>query len=116
MVSLERCIAAPRLQQVKADRAGFGPLGADAMANRLFGIFRHQRLELGFGALMVQEGLPGNEEYPRKFRPRIRRTHIHNSDRRDPRLWWFDTKEARRFTTLDAAPELPFSRNDQVLV
>jgi hypothetical protein len=29
------------------------------MPNRLFGILWHERLQLGFGALMPQKGLPG---------------------------------------------------------
>ena len=40
--SLDRCMAALRLEEVEADGAGFRALGADAMADRLLGILRHQ--------------------------------------------------------------------------
>ena len=42
MVSLERCIGELPIQEVKADGTGFGPLGPQAMAGSLLGVFRHQ--------------------------------------------------------------------------
>jgi hypothetical protein len=38
----------------------------------LFGILRHQRLELGFGPLMLEKGLPGIPKQSSKFPPGIR--------------------------------------------
>ena len=45
MVSLQRCIGRLRMAEIKADGAGFGALGSNAVAARLFGIFRHQLLQ-----------------------------------------------------------------------
>ena len=46
IVSLERCMTGLRLEQIEADGAGFRALGANAMAGRLLGIFRHQLFQL----------------------------------------------------------------------
>src|SRR5271169_6192481 len=82
IVSLDRCmIPLPHCEKVKADRAGFCAFGSDAMAERLFRILRHQRLQLGFGALVVEEGGAGRREQARKLRPGIGCFHIHDSDR-----------------------------------
>src|SRR5215469_15032985 len=81
IVSLDRCTAALRFKEVEADCAGFGAFGPHPMANRSFGILRHQRLELCLRALMVQKSLPGAAEEICKFRPGIRCAHVHNSDR-----------------------------------
>jgi len=43
-----------RSEKVKADRAGFGPLGANAMANRLLGIVGHKIFKLNLGLLMLK--------------------------------------------------------------
>jgi len=43
-----------RSEKVKADRAGFGPLGANAMANRLLGIMGHKIFKLNLGLLMLK--------------------------------------------------------------
>ena len=50
------------VEKIKADGARFRALGPDAMADRLFGILGHQCFQLGFGPLMVQEGLPSAAE------------------------------------------------------
>src|SRR5262252_4291796 len=65
---------------------------------------------------MLQKGLSGGTEDSGKFGPGIRGAHINNTDRFDPRLWWLNTKEARRFAALDTAPELPLSRDNEVLI
>src|SRR5207302_5106611 len=57
--ALDRCMARLRAQKVKADGAGFGALGAHAMADRLLGVLRHQPLQLGLGLLMLEIGRPG---------------------------------------------------------
>ena len=41
---------------------------------------------------------------------------MNNTDRFDPRLWRLNTKQARRLATLDTAPELPLSRDNEVLI
>jgi hypothetical protein len=47
MVSLERCIGGLHIRDVKADSARFRPFGAQAMADGLLGILRHQLLQIG---------------------------------------------------------------------
>src|SRR5450759_4659464 len=117
MVSLEWCMAVLHgAQQIKTDRPGFGPLGADAMAEGFLGILRHQDFEFGFGPFMVQEGRAGLAKYPRQFGPGIGRAHINDPHRRDPRSWWFDAIEARGLATLHTPPELLFRGQQQLLV
>jgi hypothetical protein len=65
---------------------------------------------------MIQKSLSGVAENTRKFRPGIRGAHIHNPNRLDPRLWWFDAEEARGLAALDTEPELPLGRDNEVLV
>src|SRR5262249_12756858 len=86
------------------------------MTNRLFSVLRHQCFQLDPRALMLQTGLSGGTEDSSKFGPGIRGAHINNTDRFDPRLWRLNTKEARRFAALDTAPELPLSRDNDVLI
>src|SRR6516162_5131248 len=114
--SLERCTTTLRLEQIKADSARFRALGTYAVADRFFGVLRHQRFQLGLRALMVQKGLPGAAEQTGEFRPRIRSTHIDDPDRLDSWLGRLDTKQARGLTVLDASPELPLGSDNQVLV
>ena len=38
------------------------PLGPNPVPDCLFGVLRHQSLELGFGPFMVEKGLPGIAE------------------------------------------------------
>ena len=103
IVSLERCTAVLHLEEIKADRTGFRALGADAATDRLFGILWHQRLQLCFGALMVEKGLPRVAEQTGKFRFEAL---ISTTDGFDARLWWLDTQVARGLAALDATPEL----------
>src|ERR1035437_4239565 len=117
MVSLDRCIARLHAaQQIKTDRARFGPLGADAMAECFLGILRHQDFEFSSGLLMVQEGRAGLAKHPRQFGPGIGCAHVDDADRCDPRPWWFGPIEARGLATLHTAPELLFRRQQQMLV
>jgi len=44
IVSLDRCTGVLHLKEIKADRAGFGALGANVVADRLLGILGHQGL------------------------------------------------------------------------
>src|ERR1035437_5090618 len=76
MVSLDRCIA--RLhgaQEIKTDRPGFGPLGADAMAEGFLGTLRHQYFDFVFGLFMIEDGRAGWEKHPRQFSPGIGCAH-----------------------------------------
>src|SRR5262249_15682975 len=65
---------------------------------------------------MVEESLSGAAEYSGKLGPGVRAAHIDNSDCLDSGLWWVDAKEARGLATLDAVPELAFSRDNQMLI
>src|SRR6516162_9399518 len=107
MVSLEFCTAWLRLDEVKADCTRLGALGPDPVSDGLFGILRHQSLELGFGPFMVEKGLPRIPEQSSKFAPGIRGAHIENPDGLDAGFWWFDTEEPRGLSALDTAPEFP---------
>src|SRR5215470_290444 len=62
IVSLDRCTANLRFEEIETDGARLRTLRANAMADRFLGILRHERLQLGFRALMVQKGLPGASE------------------------------------------------------
>src|SRR6266568_6649526 len=86
------------------------------MADGLFGVLRHQRFQLGFGALMLQKGLSGAAEYTGKLPPGVRGAHIHDPDGFDSWLWWFDAKEARGLAAFDTTPEFSFGRNDEMLI
>ena len=103
-------------QEIKTDRARFGPLGADAMADGLLGILRHQFLEFGFGRFMLQIGRAGLAKHPGEFGPGIGCAHVDDADRRDPRPWWFDAKQARGLASLHAPPELLLRGQQQMLV
>src|SRR5450759_351754 len=117
MVSLEWCMAVLHgAQQIKTDRPGFGPLGADAMAEGFLGILRHQDFEFGFGPFMVQEGRASLAKHPRQFGPGIGCAHIDDPHRRDPGPWCFGAEQARGLTILNAPPELLFCRQQQMLV
>ena len=86
------------------------------MADRLLGIVGHQALELGLGLFVLEISRPGPRKDRRKLRPGIGRAHIDNAHRLDARLRRLDAKQARWLATLDAAPEFPLGRNDQMLV
>jgi hypothetical protein len=57
--------------KVKADGTGFRALGADAVADGLFGILRHQAFELGLGLLVFEMSGPGPGEDRGELRPGI---------------------------------------------
>src|SRR3974390_1925572 len=69
--SLDRCTGGLRVEDIEAHRARFRALGPHAMPDGLLGILRHQRLELGLGALVVEERATGVAEERREFRPGI---------------------------------------------
>src|SRR5204863_9177880 len=61
MVSLQRCMIGLHLHEVETDRTGFRALGTDATPDRLFGVVRHQLLQLGLGeAARVWQNTPAN--------------------------------------------------------
>ena len=86
------------------------------MTDRLLGILRYQRFELGFGLLVFEMGRPGSGKDARKLRPGIGCGHIHNPHRLKPRLRRLDPKELGFFAGFDAAPELALGSHDQMLV
>src|SRR5262249_19343587 len=106
---LDRCrvrLLAGRGQDVEADRAGFGALGPNSMADRLFGILRHEGLELCprlfvFGMRRAGAGKDAGE-----FGPSIGRGHVDDADGVEPRLGRLDPEYLRLLTALDTAPEL----------
>src|SRR5450755_3149401 len=53
--SLDRCMTGLHIHHLEADRAGLGALGPNAMAERLLGVLRHQRFELGLGLFVLDE-------------------------------------------------------------
>src|ERR1700728_4006270 len=55
IVSLDRCMAVPLGEKIKADRARLRALGPNAMAGGFLGVLWHQGLELGLGPPMVEK-------------------------------------------------------------
>src|SRR5260221_13068001 len=104
MVSLERCMTGLRLVEIKTDGTGFGALGPNAMPDRLFGVLRHQFLQLDLRGFMVEEGSAGLTKHACEFRPGIGRAHVDDPDRLDPWPWRLDAEKVRCFASLDAAP------------
>jgi hypothetical protein len=78
--------------------------------DRLLRVLRHQRLELTFCALVLEEGFPGAAKERCELGPRIRCAHIDNADGLDARPWRLCHDEVRDFAGLNAAPELLFRR------
>src|SRR5260370_15381448 len=81
------------------------------MSDRLLGVLGNERLELAFGPLMIQKGGSGAAEQRGKLGPRVRRAHIDNADRLDPRSWWLGIDEMGRLAGLHASPELLLRRD-----
>ena len=75
-----------------------------------------KRLQFGLGLFMLRMDCPGAGKDAGKLRPGIGARHVDDSDRLKARFWRIDPKQARRLAVLDAAPELAFCREDQVLV
>ena len=109
-------MAVLHLEKIKTDCAGFRALGAEAVADGLLGIFGHHSLQLCFGSLMLQKGLPGAPKETGKFSPGVRAAHINDPNRFDPGFGRFNSKQARGLAALDAAPELSLCSDDKVLV
>src|SRR5277367_618885 len=76
--SLDRCMARLRLDHLEAHRPRLRAFGADPVAERLFGILRHQHLELGLRPLMLEEGRPCRTEEGCEIRPGVGDAHVDN--------------------------------------
>src|SRR5439155_10597237 len=95
MVALVCCMTDLRLIKIKADRAGFRALGADAMPDRLLGVRRHQSLQLGLCGVVLEIRRAGLTKHASKFRPGIGCTHVHDPHRLDPGPGRLDPEQAR---------------------
>ena len=113
---LDRCMAALDLEQIEADGARFRTPGADAVADRLLGILRHQGFQFGLGSLVLEKCSPRAAKYTRKLRPGIGCAHVDDPHRLDSRPGRLDTEEARGLAALDAAPEFFLRGEQEVLV
>src|SRR5436305_7528744 len=105
ILGLDLCMRHLRLQQLKADRAGFGALTADAMSDRLPGVLGHQGLELALRSLVIDERLAGFAEKPGELAPGIRAAHVDDTDSLDARSRRFRVDQVRCFAGLHTAPE-----------
>src|SRR5271166_3869662 len=90
--SLHRCMARLHVEELETDRAGFRTLGAHAVAESFFGVLWHQRLELRFRLLVLEEGVAGCPKDIRKRGPGIRVAHVHHSHRCHPGPGRFDAE------------------------
>src|ERR1700719_1978696 len=79
--SLDRCMGCLLAQDIEAHGPGFRTLSPNAMPDRLLGVFRHQSLEFGLGALVLQKSRPGPAKHPGKLGPSIGRAHIDDANR-----------------------------------
>src|SRR5262249_42824428 len=114
--SLNRCMAALHVQDIDRHRPRFRPFCPDAVPGCLLGVFRHQSFELGLSVFVLEVGLSRAPKDAGEFGPRVRRAHVHDPHGFDPGPWWFGAEKPRGFATLDAAPEVPFRRQKEVLV
>src|ERR1700751_436933 len=116
IVSLERCIAVLRLDQVKAHRPRFRAFRLHPMTERLLGVLRDEALEFGLGFLVIEKGLPGGAEDRRELGPGVRAGHVDDAHRRKPRARRGNPEQARGLALLDTAPELALGGDEEVLV
>src|ERR1700693_6383511 len=73
---LERCMADLRVQDIKANGAGFGAFGPHPMPRRFPGVLRHQAFQFSLGVLMLQECRSGLAILSGEFRPSVGCTHV----------------------------------------
>src|SRR5262245_41947172 len=83
--SLDRGIGHLRLEHIKAHRPRFRALGLHAVPDGLPGILRHQGFELALGPFVVEKGAPGVAEERGELCPGIRRAHVDDAARLNPR-------------------------------
>jgi hypothetical protein len=104
------------INKVKGDGPRFRALGPHPMANRLLRIFWHKPFQFRLGALVFKKCGVSSAKGVGEFCPGVRRAHIHDADRRNARFRRPDTEEGRWIAALHAAPELPLSSDDEMLV
>src|SRR5258708_4628948 len=85
IVSLERCMGRLHVHEIEAHRPGFGALGPDPVPDRLLGVLGHDGLEVGLGPFMLEKCRAGGAKYGREIGPRVRRAHVDDPHRSDPR-------------------------------
>src|SRR5260370_185988 len=69
--SLDRCMGCLLAQDIEAHGAGFRAFGPNPVPDRLLGVFRHQALELGLAALVLEKGGPGPPKHPANPAPAL---------------------------------------------
>src|SRR5579863_1597382 len=99
--SLQRCMGGLHVSEIKADGTRLRALRPDAVADRLLGILRNQRLQFALGPLVVGMGLSGLAEQSGVFGPGIGGGHVDHPHRLDPGLWWFAIEQGRRLAGFD---------------
>src|SRR3984957_14863498 len=114
--SLDWCTGCLHVQDFEAHGSGFRPFGPDAMPDGFLGVFRHQALELGLGALVLEKSRPGPAKHAGKLAPGIGRAHVDTANSLNPRPRRLTPEQARGLTRFDAAPELLLGREQEVLV
>ena len=82
----------------------------------LLAIVGHKAPQLGLGLFMFKMSGPGPHKDGGQLCPGIGRTHVDNAHRFDARPRRLDAEQGRGLATLDAAPEFPLGRNEQVLI
>src|SRR5208282_5389511 len=115
MVSLDRCMIVPR-EKIEADRARLRAFGANAVTGRFLGVLRHERLEFGLGALVVEKRRAGGAEEAGQLGPRVRFAHVDDPDRLDPWPRRLDAVGTRGLSGLYAAPEAALGGDEEMLV
>src|ERR1051325_4350721 len=93
--SLDRCMTVLHGENVEADGSGFRALRPDPVTERFLRVFRHQDLELGLGAVMVEESRPGGTKRAGKLGQGIGGAHVDDAHGLDARTRWFDQEEPR---------------------
>src|SRR5580704_8581607 len=58
--SLDRCIGCLLAEDIEAHGSGFRPFGPYAVPSGLLGVFRHQPLQFGLGALVFEKTRSGS--------------------------------------------------------
>src|SRR5271156_7087061 len=86
------------------------------MPDRFLGILWHQTFELSLSLLMFEIGRPGLGKHGRELRPGIGRTHVDNANGIHLWFWRIDPKQLRWLAGLDATPELPLRRDNEMLI
>src|SRR5262249_57467022 len=102
--SLQRCMAAPHAQDIKAHRTGFRSFGSDAMADRFLGVLGHKGLEFCLGILVLEVSLARAPKHAREFRPGIGCAHVDDPDRFYPRSARLASKPSSGFPLLSPHP------------